>query len=341
MSHSCWHQPSHCPLEPTSLRATAIVVDNATGGSIIECGTFFPLGLARMNRNTTEMERAVARALRDSLEKLQRTTDEVNQAIGDLMSACSSARPSNSLPHMLRAQTSAAALAASLDVLARFITSALQPDWRASFAQPESERSLESLPEPEQSTPAQMEAAEPPPAVAAPPIERPGPREMPVNYDMPEVPEPAPAAVEETLRTVASETEAFEQVALPDELPAAAELAPSIEPEPPADHSIFDVATLPASEQELHRRANRVAKVSMQDIKMLRPGEVQLGKESNDICVRLRDDIERAHREYERRFHAIHDHPVDYFYAWMVEILGEGDPRALGEYPYPSPVARR
>jgi hypothetical protein len=286
-----------------------------------------------MNRNATEMERAVARTLRDSLEKLQRTTDEVNQAIGDLMSACSSARPSNSLPHLLRAQTSAASLAASLDVLGRFITSALQPDWRASFAQPELEP--EQAPEPKQSAPARMQAAEPVPAVAARAVEQPEPHEIPVSYDVPEVPEPAPAAVEKTLRTVASETEAFEQV------PATAELASSIEPEPPADHSIFDVAALPTSEQELHRRANRVAKVSMQDIKMLRPGEVRLGKESNDICVRLRDDIERAHREYERRFHAIHDHPVDYFYAWMVEILGEGDPRALGEYPYPSPVARR
>jgi len=293
-----------------------------------------------MNRNATEMERAVARTLRDSLEKLQRTTDEVNQAIGDLVSACSSARPSNSLSHILRAQTSAASLASSLEVLSRFITSASQPDWRASFAQPESETSLEPLPEPEQSTPVQIEAAEPPPAAAARAVEQPKPHEIPVDYDVPEVPEPALAAVEETLRTVASETEAFEQVALPEQVPAA-ELASSIEPEPPADHSNFDVAALPTSEQELHRRANRVAKVSMQDIKMLRPGEVQLGKESNDICVRLRDDIERAHREYERRFHAIHDHPVDYFYAWMVEILGEGDPRALGEYPYPSPVARR
>jgi hypothetical protein len=98
---------------------------------------------------------------------------------------------------------------------------------------------------------------------------------------------------------------------------------------------------LPAEEQELHRRANRVAKVSMQDIKMLRPDQVQLGKENNDLCLRLRDDIERAHKEYDRRFQAILDHPVDYFYAWMVEILGEGDARALGEYPYRSPVLRR
>jgi hypothetical protein len=107
------------------------------------------------------------------------------------------------------------------------------------------------------------------------------------------------------------------------------------------ERPLFDLASLPPDQQELHRRANRVAKVSMQDIKMLRPGDVRAGKESHDLCLRLRDDIERAHKEYERRFYAILDHPVDYFYAWMVEILGEGDPRALGEYPYPSPVVRR
>jgi hypothetical protein len=28
------------------------------------------------------------------------------------------------------------------------------------------------------------------------------------------------------------------------------------------------------------------------------------------------------------------DHPVDYFYRWMVEILADGDSAALGEYPY-------
>ena len=103
----------------------------------------------------------------------------------------------------------------------------------------------------------------------------------------------------------------------------------------------FEIAKLSPEIQELHRRANRVAKVSMQDIRMLRPNDVKLGKEHKDLCQRLRDDIERAHKEYDRRFQTILGHPVDYFYDWMVQILGEGDPAALGEYPYPSPVLRR
>ncbi len=67
---------------------------------------------------------------------------------------------------------------------------------------------------------------------------------------------------------------------------------------------------------------------------MLRPEQVKLGRENRDICIRLKDDIEKAHREYDRRFKPIMDHPVDYFYRWMVEILAEGDASALGEYPY-------
>jgi len=115
--------------------------------------------------------------------------------------------------------------------------------------------------------------------------------------------------------------------------------AHEIEAPPPAagesdDADAFNVSRLSPEEQELHRRANRVAKVSMQDIKMLRPEQVRLGREHKDICVRLRDDIEKAHREYDRRFKPIMDHPVDYFYRWMVEILADGDSSAIGEYPY-------
>jgi hypothetical protein len=68
--------------------------------------------------------------------------------------------------------------------------------------------------------------------------------------------------------------------------------------------------------------------------------DVQLGREHNDICDRSRSEIDKARKEYDRRFRAIQDHPVDYFHRWMVEILAGGNIEALGEYPYPSPALR-
>ncbi|MGA8366087.1 MAG: hypothetical protein ACLQMT_01800 [Candidatus Acidiferrales bacterium] len=107
-----------------------------------------------------------------------------------------------------------------------------------------------------------------------------------------------------------------------------------------AETSVFDLASLPTEAQNLHRRANRVAKVAMQDIKLLRPQDAREARENKNVCGRLRSDLDKARKEYDRRFRTILDHPVDYFHYWMVEILAEGDPVALGEYPYPSPVLR-
>src|SRR5271154_5616005 len=73
------------------------------------------------------LEEAVSRALRDNLAPLQRTADELHQAYADLVASCSSSRPSNALPAMLRAQTAASALAAGLSVLSNFVAVALNP----------------------------------------------------------------------------------------------------------------------------------------------------------------------------------------------------------------------
>jgi hypothetical protein len=250
-----------------------------------------------MAQDSTAVEQAVSRAIRDNLERIQRNADELHQAVNDVVSACASSKPSNALPPMLRAQTSAASLSAALEVLSRFITLAMQPGPRS----PMEERITRLI-----------SAAVPEPPQAPPP------------------PTPVPMAAQvhaEPGYELADEPVALEP-ALPEML---VESAVSIEPESEGD---FDVNQLSSEEQELHRRANRVAKVSMQDIKMLRPEQVRLGREKKDLCIRLKDDIEKAHREYDRRFKPIMDHPVDYFYRWLVEILAEGDPSALGEYPY-------
>src|SRR5215472_4580570 len=86
-----------------------------------------------MASDSNAVEQVVARALRDNLDRIQRTSDELHQAINDLVAACASSRPSNALPPMVRAQASAASLSAALDVLSRFVTGALQPSMRAPF----------------------------------------------------------------------------------------------------------------------------------------------------------------------------------------------------------------
>jgi hypothetical protein len=289
-------------------------------------------GIALTPRKTSleqALEEAVSRALRDNLAPLQRTADELHHAYADLVAACSSSRPSNALPALLRAQTAAAALAAGLSVLSNFVAIALNP--RDQQAAEEREfagaSSAAAVGEPEEAPAAAEEVVEEEPAAES-------------ARDTVEAEEPAaPAAVQPPPEAELEWVEEPEEV-----LNAAPEVAsaPPAAPPPEAEtaEEAFELANLPREEQELHRRANRVAKVAMQDIKLLQPKEVRLGREHKDICVRLRADIDKARKEYDRRFRAIQDHPVDYFYDWMVEILADGDAQALGEYPYPSPVLR-
>jgi hypothetical protein len=236
-----------------------------------------------MPNEANAIQQAISRAVRDNLERIQRASEELNHAISDVVSACASNKPTNTLPPLLRAQASAASLAAGLEVLSRFVTSSMQHGIRRA-------------------------------SDAAAPVTHGAHFDAQSTEETLLSPEPAPLEIVE---------------------PAAKE--PSQSGQAPA----FDLAHLSPEEQELHRRANRVAKVSMQDIKMLRPEQVRLGRQNHDLCIRLKDDIEKAHREYDRRFKPIMDHPVDYFYRWMVEILADGDAGALGEYPYATTAPRQ
>ncbi len=260
-----------------------------------------------MGQESSVVEQAIVRALRDNLESVKRTADELHHAVSDVVSACASNKPTNALPSLLRAQASAASLAATLEVLSRFVAVSMHSGPRS----PIEDQITDWV---------GKHVAELPASPPRPMSSQPAPRAAPTP--------PAPAV----RRPIATELELH---------PEPEPLEP-IEPAPGSAETEFgddfDVNRLSPEEQELHRRANRVAKVSMQDIKMLRPEQVRLGRQNRDLCVRLKDDIEKAHREYDRRFKPIMDHPVDYFYRWMVEILAEGDAHALGDYPYATPA---
>ncbi len=263
------------------------------------------------------VEQAVSRTLRDNLERVQRTADELHQAVNDLVSACASTRPSNALPSMLRVQTSAASLSATLEVLSRFVTSALQPAMRLPF-EPEILR-MPSLSAPPVSF-------EQPPPIPSHPIEEaawsvpaPAMPDSPAAETLPPVLEPAAAAevheaapVIPPVSAASWETPAASAPEEPMELgtwdaPASAAPLETLDagsfdppvappqvslPEFSADLPVeeysqsaapseveqreagpaFNLDLLPPEEQELHRRAFRVAKVSMQDIRMLASG---------------------------------------------------------------------
>ena len=244
-----------------------------------------------MNRDANEMQQAVSRTLRDSLGKLQRTAEELNQAVSDLVSACASTRPANALSPMLRAQTSAASLAASLEVLSRFVTGALQPAASvipdlAPAPAPVVENAAENVAATVAETPAPAPPA--PPAVEAAETVVPLPASDVVEEDSGSLNAPIPVgmadfqgnpqeAVAEQFQPDQFDKERFQEAVQAE---VQAEAFQSFEPQTPpvettANEALpavaagFDLSTLPMEEQELHRRANRVAKVSMQDIKML------------------------------------------------------------------------
>jgi hypothetical protein len=262
-----------------------------------------------MAQESNAVEQAIARALRDNLERLQRSSDELHHAVSDVVSACASNKPANSLPPLLRAQTAAASLSAALEVLSRFVALSLQSGPRSPLEARITDAMGRLAPE----------------APAAP--QRPAPSQ----------PRPMASKAAPAPRAEQPGSPAYELDAEADALELVETVAPPVGAEQEYGED-FDVNRLSPEEQELHRRANRVAKVSMQDIKMLHPEQVRLGRQNKDICIRLKDDIEKAHREYDRRFKPIMDHPVDYFYRWMVEILADGDAHALGEYPYATPA---
>src|SRR2546423_5530475 len=86
-----------------------------------------------MAQESSGVEQAIVRALRDNLERIQRTADELHHAVSDVVSACASNKPTNALPSLLRAQTSAASLAATLEVLSRFVTVSMQTGARSAL----------------------------------------------------------------------------------------------------------------------------------------------------------------------------------------------------------------
>jgi hypothetical protein len=167
-------------------------------------------------------------------------------------------------------------------------------------------------------------------------------------------PSPSPSEIEE--QPAFSETVA---AALPAPLPDFA-ASPAGDPPVPSDIQPFSpppappVFTPPAkasksapltgsiqgseTEQRAHNDARRFARLLVSEIKLYNAAKVNDGRRNYDLYERLKDEIDRSRKVYDKRVSPAVAARFDYFYDELVQTLAEGDPAKLGK-DCPGPVA--
>lgn len=257
------------------------------------------------------VQQAVQQALSEALGTIQRQLSEVESSFEQVKGLLEEAGKGEAadrfvtlLPPLIHMQAAGAALTASIETVLRFVGSSAH--WTglgamaaaaAPAARAEAAAPAEEVP-PE--APAEVAAGEPVPAEEA----------------------PAPAADEGTVSEVAFDTGAE----APAEAPPEPEAAPAPEP--------VDVSSLPDELKQLHKKAARFARVTVQELFMYKKEEVEKGRQSRDLYQRFREEIDKSKALYDQKFQQISDHNIDYLYDELVRVLAENDAGALGNYPY-------
>jgi hypothetical protein len=96
------------------------------------------------------------------------------------------------------------------------------------------------------------------------------------------------------------------------------------------------VAALSASPQlsledaDLHRKAQRFARLLVDEIKLYNQVKVTEGRKNRDLYDRLREDIEKGRSMYLKRYGNTAAAGADYFSSELVRSLAEDDPSLMG-----------
>ena len=110
-------------------------------------------------------------------------------------------------------------------------------------------------------------------------------------------------------------------------------------PEPQRVTQPVNSVPTPASEteQRAHNDARRFARLLVSEIKLYNAAKVNDGRRNYDLYDRLKDEIDRSRKVYDKRVSPAVAARFDYFYDELVQTLAEGDPSKLGNN-CPGPV---
>jgi hypothetical protein len=114
--------------------------------------------------------------------------------------------------------------------------------------------------------------------------------------------------------------------------PAAAELLPiaqpeavvAVEPAPPAAPAISP------EEQEVHRKAQRFARLLVDEIKLYNQARVSEGRKNKDLYDRLKEAIEKSRATYQKRYGNTVAGSAKYFQDEVIRSLAEDDISIMG-----------
>jgi hypothetical protein len=104
--------------------------------------------------------------------------------------------------------------------------------------------------------------------------------------------------------------------------PAAAAAAPAVAKDPLAEMSPEDADT--------HRKAQRFARLLVDEIKLYNQAKVAEGRRNKDLYDRLKDDIEKSRTTFQKRYGNTVAASADYFQKEAVRSLAEDDAAVMG-----------
>jgi len=106
--------------------------------------------------------------------------------------------------------------------------------------------------------------------------------------------------------------------------------APTAEFSATALTGVTPAGTLSADEQELHKKAQRFAKLLVDEIKLYNQSKVAEGKQNRDLYKVLREDIEKSRATYDKRYGGTPVATARYFDSEVVRILADNDRSLMG-----------
>jgi predicted ArsR family transcriptional regulator len=98
-----------------------------------------------------------------------------------------------------------------------------------------------------------------------------------------------------------------------------------------AEEGTLESATLSEEEEEAaHGEARRLARLLVAEIKLYNEKEVGEGRQNADLYRRLRTDIDRSRKMYEKLVHPWVKSLTDYYGAEVIRVLAQDDPDLMG-----------